>query len=249
MGGKATRDSARDRIKEQRAADRRREQRKRIATIATVVVVAMAAVVAGWWYSAQQSAPETAAADTAPVTVQSDGSVVMAAQGVQKPVLDIYEDFQCPACQALEETSGTTIKNLAVEGKVKVVYHPITIFGDDPTKSNSVRAGAASRCAPAGQWLAYHDKLFAEQPNEAVEGFKIDDLVAWGKDVGITDPAFEQCVTSQQYAPAQQAYTKKILASGVITQGTPTVVLGGKELGDTAFRPAELRQAVLDAAK
>ncbi|MCG5212471.1 thioredoxin domain-containing protein [Streptosporangium soli] len=250
MGGKATRDTgARDRIKAQREADRKREQRKRMATFATVAVVAVAAVGAGWWYAAQQSQSETASEKTAPITVQSDGAVVMANAGVQSPVLDIYEDFQCPACQSLETTSGSTIKNLAVEGKVKVVFHPITIFGDDPTKSNSVRAGAASRCAPSGQWLAYHDKLFAEQPNEAVEGFKTPDLVSWGKDVGITDPAFEKCVTSQQYAQAHQAYSKKVLDSNVIKQGTPTVLLGGKELGNVAFQPSDLRQAVLDAAK
>ncbi|MFD0660072.1 DsbA family protein [Thermocatellispora tengchongensis] len=168
---------------------------------------------------------------------------------MEKPVLDIYEDFQCPACKALEETSGNTIKNLAAEGKVKVVFHPITIFGQEPTKSNSVRAGAAARCVPSGQWLAYHDKLFEGQPSETVEGFKVEELVAWGKEVGVTDPGFEKCVTSQQHAKAQQDYSTKVLDSGAVTKGTPTVRLNGTELEDTAFRPADLRQAVLDAAK
>ncbi|RBQ20385.1 protein-disulfide isomerase [Spongiactinospora rosea] len=249
MGRKTSGDAgARERIKAQREADRKREQRKRVTTIVAAAAAAVLAVGAGMWYAASSSRSETATTATAPITKQADGTVVMAKPGVESPVLDIYEDFQCPACQALEETSGATVKNLAAEGKVKVVYHPITIFGMEPTKSNSVRAGAAARCAPAGQWLAFHDKLFEEQPSETVKGFELPDLVGWGKDAGIEDPAFEKCVTSQEQAKAHQDYSKQVLGSGVIKRGTPTVLLAGTELNDTAFKPADLRQAVLNAA-
>ncbi|MFC4059946.1 DsbA family protein [Planomonospora corallina] len=248
--GKAARDqSARDRIKAQREAERRQEQRKRVATIVTVAVVAIAAIGAGVWFSVQSSKPEEATAALAPVAVQSDGSVVMAKTGVDKPVLDIYEDFQCPVCKELDELSGPTIKNLAAEGKVKVVYHPITIFGEGVTRDNSVRAGAAARCVTDGrQWMAYHDKLFDEQPSETVEGFKTGDLVAWGKEVGVTAPDFEQCVTSQKHAQAHIGYTDAQIKNANL-QGTPTLKLNGTELGNTAFNPSELRQAILDAAK
>lgn len=248
--GKAARNTAvRDRVRAQREAERRRERRKRVLTITITAVVAVAAVAAGWWWSVQANKAETTTATLAPVTLESDGSAVMAKAGVDKPVLEIYEDFQCPACRSLEEVSGPTIKNLAAEGKVKVVFRPLTIFGSEPTKSNSVRAAAAARCVPAGQWVAYHDKLFEEQPSETVEGFAIDDLVAWGKDVGITDPGFEECVTSQRHAQAHLDNSKKILDSGVISRGTPTVLLNGVDLDAAAFVPAELRKAVLNAAR
>lgn len=251
MGKGAREASARERIKAQREKERRQEKRKRIATIVTASVLAVGAVGAGMWYAAQRGRSETVTQDLAPVTVQADGTAVMAKEGVTAPVLDIYEDFQCPACKALEQTSGATIKNLAAEGKVKVVFHPITIFQQEPTKGNSVRAGAASRCVPDGaQWLAFHDKLFEKQPDESVEGFKVEDLVAWGKEAGVTDGDFENCVTSQRHAQAQQDYSKKVLQSGVITQGTPTLVLNGEEVdNNVAFTPAELREAILDAAQ
>ncbi|WP_433255811.1 thioredoxin domain-containing protein [Streptosporangium sp. CA-135522] len=252
--GKAARDqSARDRIKAQREEQRQKERLKRIATITTVAVVALGAVGAGWWYAAQGSKPEEATGALAPITVAEDGSVVMAKTGVDKPVLDVYEDFQCPACKALEETSGATIKNLAAEGKAKVVYHPITIFPQEMnkgvTRGNSVRAGAASRCVPGGApWSKYHDRLFKGQPSETVEGFKIGDLVAWGKDAGVTDPGFEKCVTDQQKAATHIAYSTKVLESAKL-QGTPTLKLNGTEVSnDVAFKPGDLRKAVLDAA-
>lgn len=248
--GKAARESARERVKAQRELERRQERRKRVVTIVTTVVVALAAIGAGWWYSISQSTPEVTTVVLAPITVQSDGSVVMAKDGVEKPVLDVYADFQCPACKSQEEVSGSTIKNLAAEGKAKVVFHPITIFGQEPTRSNSVRAGAAARCVPGGaEWMAFYDRLFKEQPSESAEGFKVDDMVAWGKEAGVTDPGFESCVTGQQHAEAHLDYSKKILDSGVIARGTPTVLLDGDDVGDAAFSPGALRQAVLDAAQ
>lgn len=252
--GKAGRDqSARDRIKAQREEERRKDRLKRIATITTVAVVALGAVGAGWWYAARGSEPEQAQA-LAPVTAAPDGSVVMAMAGVEKPVLDVYEDFQCPACQALEETSGATIKNLAAEGKVKVVYHPVTIFAQElnagVTRANSVRAGAAARCVPGGApWIKFHDRLFKEQPREDVEGFKTSDMVTWGKEAGVTDPGFATCVTGQQKAAEQVSYSAKVLQEAKLS-GTPTLKINGTEIGnDVAFKPAELRKAVLDAAK
>ncbi|MEV0592270.1 DsbA family protein [Nonomuraea cavernae] len=250
MGKGDRQKSARDKIREQQAADRKREQRKRLTTYVTVGVVALAAVGAGWLYAATRSQSEEAGGALAPITVQSDGAVVMARQGVTKPVIDIYEDFQCPACKQLEEVSGPTFKNLAAEGKAKVVYHPITIFSQDPTRGNSIRAGAAARCVSDGkQWSAYHTLLFDNQPNEAVQGFKIDDLIAWGKDAGVTSPDFESCVTSQKYAQAQAAYSDKIAKEQKI-EGTPTVKLDGRPLDNSvAFAPQQLRDQVTGASK
>lgn len=248
--GKGDREkSAREKIREQQAADRAREQRRKAVTYLSVGVVAVAAVGLGWWYTASQSTSE-AAGDTAPTTVQSDGSVVMAKEGVVAPVVDIYEDFQCPVCKQLEEISGPTFRNLAAEGKAKVVYHPITIFGDDPMKSNSIRAASAARCVADGkQWLAYHDLLYKNQPTEGTEGFKIDQLVGWGKDAGVTAPGFDACVTQQQKASAHIAYTDKTLKDQNI-QGTPTVKLNGKEMDlSVVSKPAQLRETVTKAAK
>lgn len=254
MGKAAREQSVRERIKAQREEQRQKERLKRVATVTTVVIVALGAIGAGWWYAANGSKPEEVTQALAPITASPDGSVVMSVAGVEKPVLDVYEDFQCPACRAMEQTSGPTIKNLAAEGKVKVVYHPITIFSQDMnkgvTRGNSLRAGAASRCIPGGTpWSKFHDRLFREQPPETVEGFKIDDLVEWGREAGVTGSAFATCVTSQQKAQEQLDYSTRIVQSAKLS-GTPTLKINGTEIGnDVAFKPADLRKAVLDAAK
>ncbi|WP_336209180.1 DsbA family protein [Nonomuraea sp. LPB2021202275-12-8] len=242
--------SARDKIREQQAADRVREQRRRVITYVAVGVVALGAVGAGMWYNTSRSRSEEAGASLAPTTVQTDGTAAMAKDGVTVPVLDIYEDFQCPACKELERVSGPTFKNLAAEGLAKVVYHPITIFSQEPTKSNSVRAGAAARCVSDGkQWVAFHDILYKNQPSETVEGFTVDQLVDWGEEAGVTTPGFESCVTSQKHAQAQLDYSKKVDDEQKL-QGTPTVKLNGQIIdNNVAFTPRELRDAVTEAAK
>ncbi|MGI5292343.1 DsbA family protein [Nonomuraea polychroma] len=242
--------SAREKIKEQQAAARARDKRRRLVTYVTAGAVAVAAVGLGWLYAATTSSPEEASAGLAPITVQTDGSVVMAQNGVTKPVVDIYEDFQCPACKEAERVSGQTFKNLAAEGKAKVVYHPITIFSQDPTKSNSVRAGSAARCIADGkQWMAFHDLLFKNQPAETVEGFTNDQLVEWGKEAGVTAPDFQQCVTSGKNAQAQLSYSEKIMTEQKLNS-TPTVKLNGTEIDNqVVFSPEQLRDAITKAAK
>lgn len=250
MGKGARQASSRERIAALREDQRRREQRKRVTTIVTVAVIAVLAVAVGWWVMAEGGKPESTTTALAPVTVQSDGSAVMAKPGVSAPVLEVYEDFQCPVCKQLEATSGPTIKNLAAEGKVKVIFHPITIFQADPTKSNSLRAASAARCVPYGkEWMAYHDKLYEEQPSETAEGFKLDELVSWGHDVGVSSTGFDECVTSQRNRAAQEQYSTKIISERKL-QGTPTLTLDGQVLdSNTAFVPSALRDAVVNAAK
>ncbi|WP_310741749.1 thioredoxin domain-containing protein [Microbispora sp. H13382] len=246
---KRTSEAARARIAAQREALRKQEQRKRITMIVTIaVVVVIAAAFAAW--SMRQGASEKVAGGLAPVTVQEDGTVVMAKSGVTAPVVDVFEDFQCPACKQFEETSGSTLKNLAAEGKAKVVYHPITIFGQEPTKGNSLRAASAARCVTDGQqWLAYHDKLYKNQPSETVTGFTIDELIKWGKEAGVTATDFDNCVREQRNVAAHQQFSEKTMSTQKLT-GTPTVKLNGKDLDtNVAFVPNSLRDAVESAGK
>ncbi|MFC7101598.1 DsbA family protein [Nonomuraea rubra] len=131
-----------------------------------------------------------------------------------------------------------TIRKLAQEGKVKVVFHTVTIFGDEPMRSNSIRAAAAARCVPAANWLAFRDEVYAMQPapHGTASGFTVEELAGAARKAGA---AVDSCVTSQTYAEAHLAETAKIPL-----QGTPTVVLDGQLLGNEAFDPAALERLI-----
>jgi protein-disulfide isomerase len=189
------------------------------------------------------AAPGAGSADVR-ATRQPDGSIALGQPGIDHPVLEIYEDFQCPVCKSFESANGATVKQLVTDGKVQVVYRPFRLFDQEPLSSNSRRAAAAALCAPAGNWVAFHDLLFQHQPPEGQEGFAAADLVTWGKQAGIDDPAFATCVTGQQKAGQVEQATQAALAAGV--QGTPTLKLDGTTLPQSeVFTPDGLRQAVL----
>ncbi|WP_433433683.1 DsbA family protein [Nonomuraea sp. CA-141351] len=169
---------------------------------------------------------------------QVDGSMVLADRSNHAPVLDVYEDFDCPVCKELHTRVDATIRKLAMEGKVKVVFHPVTIFKDEPMRSNSIRAAAAARCVPEDSWLAFRDELYAMQPapHGEASGFAVEDLVKAARQAGAS---VDECVRSQSYAKAHLEETAK-----VSLEGTPTVLLNGQLLGNEAFDPAALERVI-----
>ena len=52
----------------------------------------------------------------APQALQDDGSVVMAEEGVSAPVVEVYADYQCPACRQFEHFGGDVLKEQAAAG-------------------------------------------------------------------------------------------------------------------------------------
>lgn len=166
----------------------------------------------------------------APVTMTAGNTVTMAQPGVTKPVLVIYEDFQCSVCDDFELANGGLVERLAYLGRVKVVYHLFTIFvGSQPPQANSTRAWAAAKCVPARSWVGYHDLLYVHQPAETMQnGFPVTQLLALGRLSGLTGSAFTQCVTSQRYAAQMVPLSNRIRKSGI--DGTPTVTLDGRQI-------------------
>ncbi|MFD0687101.1 DsbA family protein [Actinomadura fibrosa] len=246
--------SARDRLAAERKRQAARERQRRLLAIVIGSVVAVAAVVVATVLIMNQreknGKAEVHQGALAPLSREADGSIVMAKAGVTKPVLEIFEDFQCPICKQFEESSGSTVEQLAAEGKVKVVYRPFHLFGQqkDPVRINSLRSAEAALCVPADKWISYHDALFKFQPAEGTKGFSPDDLVKWGKDVGVTDPNFEKCVRDEQKKSQVDSMTKYALETRKV-EGTPTVFLDGQalDLQSQLMSPDGLKAAVTAA--
>lgn len=233
--GKAAKRTARERLAEQRRLEAQRKKRNRTLGIGAAAVGLVAViVVAVVLIQMNRSSSAGFNGQLAPVTKQADGTVVMAKPGVKAPELDIWEDFQCPICHEFEKANDTNVKQIAAEGKAKVVYHPMTIFAaqgeTQAAHDNSVRALNASMAMPASKWMAFHDKLYANQPDETQQGgFPASQLIQLGKDVGVTDPAFVKAVNGMTYAKQAEANTNRALTKEKIT-GTPTLRLNGQEL-------------------
>lgn len=167
------------------------------------------------------------------------------------PTLEIWEDFQCPACAQVEAVAGDPIKALADDGLVKLLFRP-AIFLDRNTASlnSSARSTSAWGCAiDAGKAGEYHSGVFAIQPASEGEGFTDQQLKDLGADVGIAGEdlaTFTTCVDEGTYlgwaANSQQAFEE----AGV--GGTPTGYLNGVALNSADLADVEGLTAKIEAA-
>ncbi|MFF4776993.1 DsbA family protein [Microtetraspora fusca] len=179
------------------------------------------------------------------ISFRPDGTILMALPGVTSPVLEVYEDYQCPYCRDFERLNGGVAREWAAQGKVALVIHPFTVFGESSgvTHDNSRRALMASLCVTdSRKWLAYHDELYAHQPEETQEGgFPVAELVRYAKGVGLAEEEFAACLDSDKASARADALSRLAFARGV--QGTPTIRLEGRDLDWTRPWAAPVQQA------
>ncbi len=231
-------------------------RRRRLIRVAAVGATAFVLAAAGFLVTRldQGHHPVTAASQPkpgylgpfAPVTLNADNSVTMGQPRVSGPVLDIYEDFQCPACRTFERADGPMIQRLAYEGKVKVIYHPFTVFSAQEQQAGSVRSWAAARCAPSRRWMSFHNVIFAARPPAVTAGgFTVSQLISFGQYAGISGQGFATCVQSQRYASLDAPVSDEIMNSGL--PGLPVLRLNGRAVSLSAT-PASLRQLILSAS-
>jgi protein-disulfide isomerase len=256
---KSGRAAARERIRLERERAARRRQRNRVLIVvgSALGAIVIAVIVILVIRPGQSTGTSTGSVHNAyyngpfaPVTKNADHSVTNAQPGVKTPVLDIYEDFQCPICDTFEKANGATVQKLARQGQVRVIYHPFTIFlGEQPAQDNSVRAWAAAQCVPAGSWMRYHNLLYSNQPDErAQNGFPISLLLALGRKIGLTSASFTHCVSSQTSAPQAVPFSEQVIKGGI--NATPTVKLNGRAVSNaTLVQPGTALQKLILAAR
>jgi protein-disulfide isomerase len=159
-------------------------------------------------------------------------------------VLDAYIDFQCPYCRAFEMSSGDSLRALADEGVITLVYHPMDFLDQASTNRYSSRAASASGCAAdADRFADYAQVLFANQPPEGGPGLTDRELAQLGISIGLTDPAFAQCVPQHPYVPWSNYVTLRALARGVTA--TPTTLVAGAPVPANAAAVAAAARALL----
>jgi protein-disulfide isomerase len=245
------------------AEQRKRDRRVRIVGGVAILVVVGLIIGLGVWGSQQKGPNDIDVAVVADATVPTGvngadgdnpwGVPYNAAAGA--PTLAIWEDFQCPACAALEERLGDDIVKLADDGKINLVWRP-TSFLDErfltgPNPRSSLRAAAAWGCAiDAEQKLAYHDIIFANQPAVEGDGWSDQQLLDFGKQAGIEGDAystFETCFNDRVYQQWGVNSYATFQADNV--PGTPALYLNGTEVPTTALTDIATLEKWIDENK
>jgi protein-disulfide isomerase len=139
------------------------------------------------------------------------------------PFIEIYEDFQCPACQHFEAIVGEYLEELITTKKAKVAYHPLSFLGPE----SKLAANAAGCAANEGKFIQFHKLLYANQPAENSGAWSAAYFSNLGLALG-TSSEFDKCVTKNQY----QDWVVNVANEGAKRNinSTPTAFINGKEI-------------------
>lgn len=237
--------SGRDQSRTERAAavraeQARKERNRRIALIAGIVLLLGAIVAAGSWYSSGPSSKTPPAA----VTVTAGDASILVGKADAPVKVVIYEDFLCPYCRELEDSTRDFLRESAATGKVQVEYRPINLLTDYSYSARSLNAWAAVlKHGTPQQALKLHDLLYQHQPYEtASDNTSDEDIAALVAEAGADSAQVKSALKIQDaefFATAQ----KELVQADI--QGTPTVLINGKvQTGSVADLASAIEDAV-----
>jgi protein-disulfide isomerase len=251
--------------RERRAADRARgtSRTRRSAPASTrngspilwitAIVGVVGVVLIGGLVLLQGTAPS--AVDSANLITPKSVASVALADGrtmgkADAPVtLEIWSDFQCPACgQYAEVVEPELIAKYVTPGVLRIVHKDAAFQGArvGAAYDESVEAAAGARCAAEqGRYWPFHDWLFANQSGENKGAFADARLRAMATSAGLDVTAWDACRATGDQQRAVRAETQGSQALGV--NATPTLILNGETI--VGLRPAtELGQKIEAAA-
>ncbi|MFC5905624.1 DsbA family protein [Streptacidiphilus monticola] len=227
--------SPRDRVAAARAAEQRsRLVRNGVIAAVVTVVIGLVAAIGIAVLVTDHNKPKHNSATAAAVPAHADGTVIVYGNPKATATLDVYEDFRCPVCGALERTDGKKIQELADNGTYKIRYHMGTFLDGNLGGSGSADALAAAGAVlnqGTAQFKAFHDLLYANQPaEETTDAFADANTLAAlaAKVPGLNQQAYAAAVKAGTYKNWAADVSAAFDSSGVT--GTPTLALNGKQL-------------------
>jgi protein-disulfide isomerase len=147
-----------------------------------------------------------------------------------------FADYQCTYCRRVQRTLDALFQEFP--GQIRLVHK------DYPLARHELAKGAheAARCAgAAGQYWAYHDRLYAVQP-----AFERPKLIRYAEELGLDPRAFSRCLESGEHAAKVQEDISQGRQLGI--RGTPAFLINGQRL--IGAHPLEtFRTVVRDALR
>lgn len=215
---------------ERREKMQQRERRSRLLTIGIITIVA-AFLVFMFVYPQVRSAGEIIAVTPRTDLPNPDG---LSLGGPNAPVtVDVYEDFQCPACLQFTKTiEPLIIQHLITPGKVIYNFHHYPFLDGDGARGGgeSDQAANASMCAnEQGKFWDMNAILFENWNGENQGNLNNRRLQAMAESIGLDMNAFNDCFNANKYEDEIQADFDNGNEIGV--SGTPSVFVNGIKVG------------------
>lgn len=197
-----------------------------------VVLVTAAAVLIGVAIIAFARPPETTpgAELITPPTAYAAALVDGEAVGVAGApvVLEVYSDFQCPACrQFVTQLLPRLMTEFVAPGTLRIEARDIDILGTGtPSESLELAAGAAC-AAPQGRYWQFHDYVFWNQGRENKGDHNTAFITQVADAAGVDRAAWDTCFARPDARTPIKTTTSAALGLGI--NSTPTLVVNGQQ--------------------
>jgi protein-disulfide isomerase len=217
------------------------------AMLALVAVVGIGAIVfsmnrSGTMSTAPLDLSQIADAET---LIQRAQGITVGEENAPVQIL-VFSDFQCGACAFWTGNIEPLLKPEFVEtGKVRYTYYDFPLVS---IHRHAFLAARAGRCgADQGRFWEYHDRVFGGQNEWAfVQSPPVDQFTQYAADVGLDVGTFTSCLRSDRHAELVTA--NQILGETLGVQGTPTVYVNQRRLGDREWQDYAAVRAAIQAA-
>jgi protein-disulfide isomerase len=218
--------------KRQAVREKRKQQQRQQRLVIVLLVAAVALLIAaGLAYPSIRNALQPVG-DIITITPQARPMAEGTALGdPNAPVrIEVYEDFQCPACRGYsEQIEHQLVDNYVANGQVYYVFRHFPFLDDGVTTRESDQAANASMCASEqGRFWDYHDILFANWDGENRGAFSDNRLIAFAESLDLEMEQFNGCFQENRY----QEEIEADLAAGrrANVQGTPSIFVQGEQI-------------------
>lgn len=211
--------------KKQLIRDKRRQARQRQRLVTILIIVAAALLVTALLIAPSIRNRLTPVGDIIPITPQARPMADGLATGDPNAgvTIEVFEDFQCPACKNFTETvEPSIVQDYVATGKVYYIFRQHPFIGNE-----SFQAANASMCAnEQGRFWDYHDILFTNWNGENQGAFTDKRLVAFAEQLNLDMNEFNSCFQSNKYQEAINQDLAKGQQYGVTS--TPSIFVNGK---------------------
>ena len=142
-------------------------------------------------------------------------------------VIQLYADFQCPACRTFVTGSlARLVDEYVAPGTVRIEARDIDILGRG-NRSESLELAAGARCAAEqDRYWQFHDIVFWNQGRENRGDHDAAFIGRVADAAGLDRPAFDACFARADVRDSTRAQTATAVQAGI--SSTPTLLVNGQ---------------------
>jgi protein-disulfide isomerase len=143
-------------------------------------------------------------------------------------VLELYSDFQCPACkQFVTLQLPRLVTEFVTPGSLRIEARDINLLGKGSVNESLELAAGAACAAAQGRYWQFHDYVFWNQGRENRGDHDAAFIAAVADAVGVNRTDWDTCFARPETRTPITARTTAAFAAGI--NSTPTLVVNGQK--------------------